>query len=159
MESPYKTYSYSYFYRKTPLCPHREKYPFNQGSRLKTYVQQCPGWVEDPEERYTVNYIAIILLTQIRAKRQLLLDANDRYFLLCDHELQKALFLQTPLLELSGLRTEILGQMEHHEPLSPQSRYTKPFWCVWYMDNILKRIFVDLDECRDSILSLECPQF
>jgi len=120
-------------------------------------MRQCKGWQEDPDRTYTVNYVIIVLLAEIKSKKLLILDAYDKYYILCDNELQRALHMIEPFFKLEKLREKVVEQMRQTEYYYQQGRdYKIPLWCVYHVDRVLHQIFDNLYECRDSIIVDYC---
>ena len=141
----------------TNFCPHGNKYPFKYGTKLEEYMRQCKGWLEDQDRKYTINYILIVLLAEIKSRRLLILDAYDKYYIICDRELQLSLGVSEPFIEITLLRKQVLSQMRHTEYRYQHERdYKIPFWCVRSIDSVLLRIFDNLYECRSSIVADYC---
>src|SRR5574343_344846 len=139
------------------VCTHNRKYPFIRESSLKEYMQQSRGWVEDLDGEYTANYIIVNLLANAKAKNRLILDARDKYYILCDRELQKALQTLTPVICIDELRPSVLRQLQHKESnFHWRHRYKIPLWCVKGIDTVLLRIFDNFYECRDTVMIDYC---
>lgn len=121
-------------------------------------MRQCRGWVEDQDRKYTVNYIIVILLAEVKLKKLLILDAYDKYFILCDHELQRIFDIHEPFLKLEQLRMKVVEQMIQTECFyfNYGRDYNIPLWCTTYLDSVLRRIFDNLYECRESIVIDYC---
>jgi len=140
-----------------PICTHNRKYSFILETSLKEYMRQSQGWVEDLDGKYTVNYIIVNLLANAKAKNRLILDARDKYYLLCDRELQKALQAFTPVICIDELRLAVLNQLRHKEDnFCWFHRYKIPLWCVKGIDTVLLKIFDNFYECRDTVMMDYC---
>ena len=48
------------------FCTHQEKYQIKRSSRLESYLKNCKGFVKDPKNLYTVNYIIAVLVANWR---------------------------------------------------------------------------------------------
>lgn len=154
--------STSYFasqkYFEHTFCPHNEKYSFQFNSPLASYMLKCKGFCEDIDKKYTVNYIILTLLMNIKEKRHLLEDICKDFYIICDNELQKIFSLHCPILPVQFLREKILKHMYHREHITfeESALYAKPLWCVRHMDRILNQIFDNIDECRRKIIHTRC---
>jgi len=76
--------------RYTPCCCN-EKFPFKTNSTLPKYLEkECLGWTVDPCNLYTLNYILIILLTNLKYKG-LLTKQSHTWIIRSDDKLEQAL--------------------------------------------------------------------
>ena len=112
-------------------CPHNFRYKFKKDSPLRKYLKtKCKGFVESPDDLYTINYIVIVLLAnwgELRLVRCNLIKATTY--------IQKAFDTKTNHMGTNELRRRIIDQMECYPMESrvvkwgePNYYYT-PFWC------------------------------
>lgn len=142
-------------------CPHQEKYSFKHGSKLKQYLENCKGWVPDPSQKYTVNYIIMVLFMDLKQKNQIFQNVYNSkdYFIGCDQELQLALQSPTPLFPIEELRRKVLLHLMHNEPIFSRiynARRRIPFWCVKELESRIAELFDDYYENKSAILLDNC---
>lgn len=143
-------------------CPHREKYSFNPRSTLRQYFESCEGCAIDPEHKYTINYIILILLTNLKKNNWLIQNAVYKadFYIVCNKELQLALRTPEPFIKLRNLRRQVLRHMEYHEkPCYANNlleRYYIPFWCVGPLEPMVSRLFENYDLYRNLLVSEVC---
>lgn len=107
------------------FCGHFHKYSFRQDSQLLPYLKiKCKGWVVDPKEQYTINYILINLFQLLKEKQ--LADPEDPHFYRCDPELRRALRVRT--FHLTHARWQVKKHLHHPEPYF-RAEDLIPFWC------------------------------
>jgi hypothetical protein len=58
-------------------CDCQEKYSFKPQSRLLAYLRQCKGWTDDPEGKYTLNYIIAVLLAYAKEQNFFCICVKD----------------------------------------------------------------------------------
>jgi len=64
------------------VCPCREKYKLNNPLLSHYLKTKCQGWLEDPDDRYTLNYLILVLLTNLQEKGHLrFFDTLGDYFI------------------------------------------------------------------------------
>lgn len=126
---------------KLPLsfyCPSYFKHSFKKNSALKTYLEtHCLGWVTDPLGKYTVNYIAIVLLADFRHKN--LYDPIFPGIIRCTPELSKVFDIDE--LALISLRAAILEHLEGEQDLSmfPDTSSYCIFWCAHELEAVARK--------------------
>jgi len=71
-------------------CTCREKYFLYPENLLALYLEEkCKGWVRDPESRYTLNYLVLVLIANFKDKGLLQYDTEyDFYFVITDKRLK-----------------------------------------------------------------------
>lgn len=124
------------------VCPCRERFTFKRNSQLHAYLKHSQGWVEDPKNKYTLNYIIVNLLVIAKERNFIFnpeLTVNATIF--CDDELQKAIGYTCFLLK--EIRQIVLAHVE----LGDFTYYdAPPFLCV--NESLLKSIFEPYYERR-----------
>ena len=143
------------------LCPHREKYSFKPESRLQQYLQTCTNWVQDPEQKYTVNFILLVLLSDLKSKDYITQDIySAEYFIFCHHRLQAALRTPSPILNVQKLRRHILGHLKHRESgiydIDQNSKYLVPFWCVDAWEHLISKLFDNFGQNQKQLVYNQC---
>lgn len=99
---------FSYF-----ICPHREKYLFKTDSLLLRYLHsECQGWVRDVDDKYTVNYILIVLFANFKAKQ--LFNKQYPCLVQCKGNLQ--FVFNRRLAHINELRALVLSHLQQAEP-------------------------------------------
>jgi len=134
-------------------CTHQERFLIKK-PEFEQYMRQCSGWVEDPDKKYTSNYVVIVLLSEFKKKSQLIQDAHDNYFILLDRELQKIFKQNTPVISIARLRPLVDAcfcfYIKHNHV--DFRRYSHPLWCISpKMDRVLEEIFEDFKDKRSEI--------
>lgn len=143
-------------------CPHQEKYSFHSESRLKQYLENCKGWVSDPNQKYTVNYILMVLFTDLKQKNYILQDAyvSGAYFICCDQQLQSALQAPKPFLPIQEVRGRVLQHLQHNEPNPKHGSYAiklrVPFWCTRGFEPWIADLFDNYHQNSSVIFSRHC---
>jgi len=108
-----------------PVCPHRNRYHFKKGAPLKTFLEQSPGWVEDSERKYTVNYLIAVLFKTLQESGHL-----GAYSIRTNESIRQALKTKTIFVSFSRVRALVLQQLKHNEHFIGHDCYEKPFWCL-----------------------------
>lgn len=126
-DSPYRANAKYRKLLKYSCCIHQNKYRFKSKSPLKAYLRtKCKGFVKDPLNEYTINYLIIVLF------------ANwSEYKLLKSKQIRATLFVKTALqvtdeyVEIRDLRRLIKNQLQAalEEPLDGLYYYDMPIWC------------------------------
>jgi len=136
----------SFFVRQTPpygttnsllysVCPCREKYPFRKGSPLLTYFKEnCKGFRVDPLGLYSINYLLIVLLANLKDKGLTSKRSNGSIY--CDKELIN--IEGRKHIHVSSLRRFIKQHLVQSEGYSPSERY--PFWCSIENGNFINSV-------------------
>jgi len=139
-------------------CTHRERFLIKK-PEFEQYMRQCSGWIEDPDKKYTSNYVVIVLLSEFKKKSQLIQDAHDNYFILLDRELQKIFKQNTPVISIARLRPLVDACFCFHIKHNHVDfrRYSHPLWCISpRMDRVLEEIFEDFKDKKSEIVSQLC---
>src|SRR5574343_1318390 len=144
------------------LCPHQDKYSFCPNSPLKNYLENhCKGFVVDPSNTYTINYIVAILIANW-SKRRLFSQNQDS--VLATSYIKKAFRTTSAVIGIRGLRRRIVYQLDaeaedYFMSIKPQL-YIHPLWCLEQKDIelialLLKRPKNDkcIDFCRNFCTS------
>ncbi len=131
-------------------CPHLEKYEFCQNAPIKKYLEtKCKGFVKDPKDRYTLNYIIAVLIVNWAH-----LKIIKHHAVKVNGYIRKALRYRLEFLFTSHLRPLVLqqldakierkklsvewGELTHFYMITP---YRTPLWCpppsvlAWLRDN------------------------
>jgi len=140
---------------KYKICPHRERYKFMPNSSLKNYLEDhCHGFVKDPEEQYTINYIIYILLVNWGLRGLVVPCQNS---VRATSYIKKAFKTTSPVIGLRGLRRRVVDQLDaaiedFYLRMDTQS-YNIPLWCVEEkeLDSLCPLI-------RSPFCSTECTQ-
>jgi len=146
--SPFRRYYLRHFGPRISykLCPHQDKYSFCPNSPLKNYLENhCKGFVIDPSNTYTINYIVTILIANW-GKRRLFSQNQDA--VLATSYIKKAFRTTSAVIGIKGLRRRIVYQLDAEAEdyflrVKPQL-YDHPLWCLEPRDieliaSILKR--------------------
>lgn len=114
------------------VCPHQEAFKFQQNAPLLRYLKNhCEGFVQEPNDIYTVNYIAIVLIENWERSGVL---CHDR--IVTNHEIKKAFKTGSHYLYTDYLRRRIYGQLQISEVMEKHFLYSDmeiacpPLWCV-----------------------------
>jgi len=106
-------------------CDCQQKYSFKKNSKLLPYLQQCKGWIVDPQEKYTLNYVMIVLLAYLREKNLIYYCEENKLHLIHPvDEICKALEWSVKLKHISEIRMHIArahlegfkGSLYHYTP-------------------------------------------
>lgn len=114
------------------LCPHKDKYQFLPQSPLKDYLEtHCEGFISDPENKYTINYIVLVLLANWGALRLILTTGKA---VRATSYIKKAFATSSPVIGFTGLRRRIITQLDTKAEDSYLRQYVKayncPLWCL-----------------------------
>lgn len=113
-------------------CPHQDKYTFIPHSPLKDYLENhCEGFVRDPDSKYTINYIVIVLLANWKARR---LFSKKQDSVLATSYIKKAFRTTSAVIGIRGLRRRIISQLDtvaedFFMRIDPNA-YLVPLWCL-----------------------------
>lgn len=106
-------------------CGHQERYSFVSSSPLHAYLCTKKGWIHDSDNKYTINYILIVLFSIIKEK-QLNCRQGQAHLYFCDDDLREALGVR--VFHLNQIRCIVKEQLRHSEPLYIDKDQF-PFWC------------------------------
>jgi len=59
-------------------CDCKGRYPFQKTSLLLPYLQTSLGWTSSPDNRYTINYILMVLIADFKEKNLIQFDHKGR---------------------------------------------------------------------------------
>lgn len=136
------------------ICDHQQKYKFQEWSLLKNYLQtECPGWVEDPNDEYTLNYVLVLLFSVVYVKG--LFDEKNIFRIQCDLGLSKV--FNRSAVYIIEIRFLVKRHLIHNEPPFKKGD-SYPFLCVPEPREYVKRLFPEriprstlfLDKCFQS---------
>lgn len=133
-------------------CTCREKYFLYPGSLLALYLEEeCQGWVRDPESRYTLNYLVLVLIANFKSKNILRYDMEENYYYIATDKKLAFIFRQS-YLELHDIRDIIaLRYLNLDEKKSIISNTLPPIlYCLGETRKLAKAL---LDEdCYDNLV-------
>ena len=132
-------------------CPHQERYSFIPHSPLKNYLEKhCEGFVQDPEEKYTINYIVFVLLANWKARE---LFSKEQDSVLATSYIKRAFMTTSKVIGIRGLRRRVASQLDakaedFYMRIDPNS-YLVPLWCltnedIEYLGTILGQSMFDM---------------
>jgi len=107
------------------FCPCREKYRLKNKPLLDYLQTHCDGWVEDPQGRYTLNYLIAILLVNLKEKNRLKPILVRNHFQIDDPRLTA--ILRFSCFSLSDFRNKIKGLF--HGKVCKESHRSVLFLC------------------------------
>lgn len=124
-------------------CPCRVKYYLRPDSPLTKYLEEeCQGWVRNVENKYTLNYILIILSANFKQKKLIEFDfEHDYYEIRCDsalRELTNKHYLNT--LQLRKYLSNTFFEEPERQQLYPDFHSTL-FLCLGDDVKIMKSIY------------------
>jgi hypothetical protein len=119
-------------YLNFKLCPHQHRYPFKNKSPLKDYLlHHCQGFVPSSDDRYTINYIAVVIIKNCEELNLLKIRGSRIH---ATSFLKKAFKTTNTYLKLTEIRRRIVSQLEAEaEELYiyfNQYSYFYPIWCA-----------------------------
>lgn len=104
------------------ICPCRDLLPFKENSSLLKYLEtHCKGWVVSPSNRYTLNYVLIVLLANLREKGFLQTKAQRYLCVKGDSVFRKIEGFRAKITQVSSLRHIIASR---HFNTAENSKYT-----------------------------------
>lgn len=93
-------------------CPHQDRCRIKPDSKLKDYLEnECKGFVKDPQDRYTINYVIIVLIADFEDKE--LFCPINTHIVLCTPVLQN--IFGKSRLDLSLFRNLVREHFFHLE--------------------------------------------
>ena len=131
-------------------CICNEKFRFHPKSEIKNYLQNCKGFVLDADDKYSVNYILLVLLSHWKAKGLSLSSPT------CSSEIKTLFEWRGDTMPLSLIRSMLLFDLV----VEPQFRDTyreycsdyvsSPFWKEDEETELLIYSYVSCKECTES---------
>lgn len=125
-------------------CSCKERFTFKTGSTLLEYLEtQCLGWIPDPNNEYTLNYILIVLIANLNYKN-LLSKRYDHWVIEAVPSLENVLNYDQPKLTqnfyfITELRPIVanIHCNTHGVPFTE----SPPFICPHGLESVIKSIF------------------
>jgi len=121
-------------YLRYRVCPHRERYSFiNQQNLLLDYLEtECYGWIRSHDEKYTINYILLVLFQTFRSKGML----EAKYFIESDRKLLDVFDRKcVPIDQIRSLVKDYMSTREHFQ----RDYFT--FLCPYGFETQIKSLF------------------
>lgn len=114
-------------------CPHGNSYQFRHNSSLRKYLEKnCKGWVRNSVDRYTLNYVILVLVCALKEK-----GLVRKTVIYCDTELREIFDTDCVLVHL--LRSKVREHFLHNE--FPTRNDYFPFWCVPGYEELILDVF------------------
>jgi len=114
------------------------RYSFKSDSKLYQYLKKSKGWVVDSEEKYTLNYIIIVYLAQLKKENRLFF--RDKVCFLESDVLRETLGCDWFYMNLMELKPYIINtQLKDHRIL--YDMFYPPFTYVPGIGEIVASIF------------------
>lgn len=143
-------------------CPHRDRSRFVEGSLLKEYLDnQCKGWVRDPLEEYTLNYILITLFADFKEKG-LYYRAFDPDIVRFTAELQEIFKIKQ--MYVQNLRSQVGNHLVRKEIFNILDPTIKPshnvlLLCPFGFENVIEKILYGRSLPICYYVKYYCKQF
>jgi len=141
-------------------CPCRERYYLSPENPLAKYLEtECQGWIRDFENRYTLNYILMILSYNLKQKKLLEYDYEfSYYYVRCDEALEK--LTEKKYLYIDSLRSYLNRTfLEKQEPELGTTEYQSVFYvflCLGKATKLKDMIFSE--DIFDFLHETHCKQ-
>jgi len=109
------------------ICQRYEKYKIKPESYLRTYLNNCPGFQQDIQEEYTINYLLVVLIVYWK-DIGLLGESGLRN----TKEIQQLFKKDQPYIEFYGIERLVGKHLESEEPITPSDCSSNP--SIWLSD-------------------------
>lgn len=109
------------------ICQRHEKYKIKSESYLRTYLSSCPGFQQDIQEEYTINYLLVVLIVYWK-DIGLLGESGLRN----TEEIQQLFQKDQPYIEFYRIERLVGEHLESEEPITPSDCSSNP--SIWLAD-------------------------
>lgn len=109
------------------ICQRHEKYKIKPKSYLRAYLNNCPGFQQDIQEEYTINYLLVVLIVYWKD-----IGLIGKSGLQNTEEIQKLFKKDRPYIEFYEIERLVGQQLEAEEPIKSSDCSSNP--SLWLSD-------------------------
>ena len=106
------------------ICQRHERYKIKPESYLRTYLSSCPGFQQDIQEEYTLNYLLVVLIAYWKD-----IGLIENSGLRNTEEVRQLFKKDQPYIEFYRIERLVGEHLESEEPITPSDCSSNP--SIW----------------------------